>query len=80
MLRTILIYGVLLAAGAFGLRWLEYQYIARMHATETGRALGAIALGKQLTRATDVLVERPSHIAAQKPAFPRPDGPLLPEK
>lgn len=43
MIRTILIYGVLLAAGAFGLRWLEYQYIARMHATETWLALVALA-------------------------------------
>jgi DNA-binding CsgD family transcriptional regulator len=43
MIRTILIYGLLLAAGAFGLRWLEYQYIARMHTTETWLVLVALA-------------------------------------
>ena len=43
MLRTILIYGVLLAAGAFGLRWLEYQYVIRTHATETYLVLIALA-------------------------------------
>jgi DNA-binding CsgD family transcriptional regulator len=41
--RTILIYGVLLAAGAFGLRWLEYQYVIRTHATETYVVLIALA-------------------------------------
>ena len=35
MVRTILIYGVLLAAGAFGLQWLEFQFVVRTHATET---------------------------------------------
>ena len=43
MFRTILIYGVLLAAGAFGLRWLEYQYVIRTHATETYLVLIALA-------------------------------------
>ena len=43
MLRTILIYGVLLAAGAFGLQWLEYQYIVRTHPTETYLLLLALA-------------------------------------
>ncbi len=41
--RTILIYGVLLAAGAYGLRWLEYQYVIRTHATETYVVLIALA-------------------------------------
>jgi DNA-binding CsgD family transcriptional regulator len=41
--RTILIYGVLLAAGAFGLRWLEYQYVIRTHATESYMVLLALA-------------------------------------
>ena len=43
MLRTILIYGVLLAAGAFGLQWLKFQFVVRTHATETYLVL--IALG-----------------------------------
>ena len=48
MLRTILIYGALLAAGAFGLQWLEYQFVVRTHATETWLvllALGFLGLG-----------------------------------
>lgn len=43
MLRIILIYGVLLAAGAFGLQWLEFQFVVRTHATETYLVLIALA-------------------------------------
>lgn len=43
MLRTILIYGSLLAAGAFGLQWLEFQFLVRNHAAETYVAI--VALG-----------------------------------
>ena len=43
MLRTILIYGVLLAAGAFGLQWLEFQFVVRTHAIETYLVLLALA-------------------------------------
>ena len=46
--RTILVYGVILAAGAFGLQYIEYQYLVRQHATETYVvivALGFLALG-----------------------------------
>ena len=43
MVRTILIYGVLLAAGAFGLQWLEFQFVVRTHATETYLVLIALA-------------------------------------
>ena len=43
MFRTILIYGALLAAGAFGLQWLEYQFVVRTHATETYLVLIALA-------------------------------------
>ena len=43
MLRTILIYGVLLAAGAFGLQWLEFEFVVRTHTTETYLVLIAIA-------------------------------------
>ena len=41
--RTIFIYGVFLAAAAFGLRWLEYEYVVRTHATETYVVLIALA-------------------------------------
>lgn len=43
MLRTTLIYGAILAAGAFGLQWLEYQLVVRTHATETYLVLVALA-------------------------------------
>ena len=43
MLRTILIYGLLLAALAVGLQWLEFQYVVRTHATETYVVLVAVA-------------------------------------
>ena len=43
MLRIILIYGVLLAAGAFGLQWLEFHYVVRTHPTETYLLLLALA-------------------------------------
>jgi DNA-binding CsgD family transcriptional regulator len=48
MLRTILIYGLVLAALAMGLQWLEYEYLVRTHATETYVvliALGFLGLG-----------------------------------
>lgn len=43
MLRTILIYGALLAAGSLGLQWLQYQYLVRAYPVEAYLAL--IALG-----------------------------------
>ena len=43
MLRTILIYGALLAAGTFGLSWLEFRLLVRTHATETYVVLVATA-------------------------------------
>jgi DNA-binding NarL/FixJ family response regulator len=43
VLRTTLIYGVLLALGAFGLQWLEFQFLVRAHATEAYVALIAAA-------------------------------------
>ena len=46
MWRTVLIYGALLAAGAFGLRLLEFQFLVRSHAMETYIALiAALFLG-----------------------------------
>jgi DNA-binding CsgD family transcriptional regulator len=43
MLRTVLIYGFALAAGAVGLQWLEYQIWARAHAGTIYVALIAAA-------------------------------------
>jgi DNA-binding CsgD family transcriptional regulator len=43
MLRTILVYGLILAAAAVGLQWLEYRYLVVTHATETYVVLVALA-------------------------------------
>jgi DNA-binding CsgD family transcriptional regulator len=42
-LRTILVYGALLAVGAFGLNWLEYQYLVRAYPFQTYAAIVALA-------------------------------------
>jgi DNA-binding CsgD family transcriptional regulator len=42
MWRTILIYGALLALGAFGLQLLEFQFLVRTHAAESYAVLIAI--------------------------------------
>jgi DNA-binding CsgD family transcriptional regulator len=42
-LRIALIYGALLAAGAFGLQALQYQFLVRTHAVEAYVALIALA-------------------------------------
>jgi DNA-binding NarL/FixJ family response regulator len=43
MWRTVLIYGVLLAFGAFGLQWLEYRYLVQSHPAQVYVALIAVA-------------------------------------
>lgn len=43
MLKTVLIYGFALAAGAIALQWLEYQIWARTHASTVYVALIAAA-------------------------------------
>lgn len=48
MLRTILIYGSLLALGVLGLQWLEYRLLVREHTFEIYAAIiaiGFMALG-----------------------------------
>lgn len=48
MVRTVLIYGAVLALGAVALQWLEYQVWTRAHASEIYIALiatGFMALG-----------------------------------
>jgi DNA-binding NarL/FixJ family response regulator len=41
--RTVLIYGALLAAGAIGLQWLQYQMLVRTHPAEIYMAIFAVA-------------------------------------
>ncbi len=43
MLRTILVYGAILAAGSVGLQWLQFRFLVRAYPTEAWLAL--IALG-----------------------------------
>jgi len=43
VLRTILIYGGLLAAGSVGLQWVQYQYLVRTYPGEVCIALIALA-------------------------------------
>jgi len=43
MVRTILVYGALLAGGAFALQWMEFHFVVRTHATETYLLLIALA-------------------------------------
>ena len=42
MLKTILVYGAILAAGSFGLQWLQYRFL--VHAYPLEAYLGLIAL------------------------------------
>jgi DNA-binding CsgD family transcriptional regulator len=42
MVRTILIYGAILAGAAFGLQWLQYRLLAHTHPMELYFALFAI--------------------------------------
>jgi DNA-binding NarL/FixJ family response regulator len=43
MWRTVLIYGAILAAGAFGLQWLEYRMLVQMHPMGVYVAILALA-------------------------------------
>lgn len=43
MWKRAAIYGVLLAAGAFGLQWLDYLRLARMHSNDIYISLIAVA-------------------------------------
>jgi len=59
MLRTVLLYGAVLAAGTFVLEWLQFRFLVRTHAAETYVALVAAAflglgiwLGAKLFRRT----------------------------
>ena len=59
MTRTIAIWGLVLAAGAFALQWLEYQYLARVFSREiyvavvgAACAAGGVWVGWKLTSRT----------------------------
>jgi DNA-binding CsgD family transcriptional regulator len=59
MLRTILLYGLMLAAGALGLEWLQYRLLVRAYPAEAYVVLVALAFlalgiwaGTRLTRRT----------------------------
>lgn len=41
LLKTLLLYGLLLAAGTFALEWLEFRFLVRSHAVEAYVALVA---------------------------------------
>jgi DNA-binding CsgD family transcriptional regulator len=43
VLRTILIYGAILAAATFALEWLEFRFLVQTHAVEAYVALVAVA-------------------------------------
>lgn len=56
MMRTILVWGLILAAAAFGMEWLKYQYLIHAHARELWIfliaavcAAGGVWLGWRLT-------------------------------
>jgi DNA-binding NarL/FixJ family response regulator len=56
MTRTIILWALVLAAGAFALQWLEYQYVARVFSREiyigiigTAFAAGGVWAGWKLT-------------------------------
>jgi NarL family two-component system response regulator LiaR len=57
MVRTILVWALVLAAGAFALQWLEYQYLARRFSWEiyvgligAAFAAGGVWVGWRLSR------------------------------
>ena len=80
MIRTILVYGALLAAGTFALEWLEFRFLVRAHAAEAYVALVAAAfmglgvwLGAKLFRrasaepfAANTLAQRALGISARE--------------
>jgi hypothetical protein len=71
MLKTSLIYGCLLAAGALGLQWVQLQYLVRVHPAEIYLALIAAAflglgiwVGARLGRRPPVAFEANTRVQA----------------
>jgi DNA-binding NarL/FixJ family response regulator len=59
MLRLVLIYGVVLAAGALGLQWLQYRYVVRAYPAEVYFTLVALAfLGLGVWAGTRLVTRR----------------------
>ncbi|HZZ37359.1 MAG TPA: response regulator transcription factor [Caulobacteraceae bacterium] len=59
MIRTVILWALVLAAGAFALQWLEYRYLARAFSRDVYSALigtlfaaGGVWVGWRLTRRT----------------------------
>jgi DNA-binding CsgD family transcriptional regulator len=60
-LRLVAVYGLLLAAGALGLRWLEYRYFVRTYPLQLYIALVALAfLGLGIWVGTRLFQRAPS--------------------
>lgn len=70
MLRTVLIYGALLAVGAVALQWLEYRVWAQTHVTETWVALIAAAFLGLGVWVGARLFGRPAHAGHFEPNLP----------
>jgi DNA-binding NarL/FixJ family response regulator len=69
MLRVVLVYGAILAAGSLGLQWLQYRYLVRAYPAEVYIALVALAfLGLGVWAGTRLSARRPT-----LPAGPRND-------
>lgn len=71
MRKTILLYGMLLAAATFFLEWIQYRYVTRLHAAEVYLLLTAVAFGALGLWAGTQLVSRrrPADFERNAPAL-----------
>jgi DNA-binding NarL/FixJ family response regulator len=68
MRRTVILYGLALAAGAFALQWLQYNYLVRAFSTEIYIALIALAFAALGVWAGMRLARRPAPATFEKNA------------
>lgn len=68
MRRTVILYGLALAAGAFALQWLQYNYLVRAFSTEIYIALIAVAFAALGVWAGMRLARRPAAATFEKNA------------
>lgn len=68
MIRTIILYALALAAGAFALQWLEYNYFVRAFSTEIYIALIAVGFAALGVWAGLRLARRPASVNFEKNA------------
>jgi DNA-binding NarL/FixJ family response regulator len=68
MRRTVLLYALALAAGAFALQWLQYNYLVRAFSTEIYIALIALAFAALGVWAGMRLARRPPAATFEKNA------------